>query len=125
MQEYNDHAIKVLSSKDIKWILKYAKGYTTKQYLEEAFKYHTISFATRVNHVITSIIVMIVGENKHYVVLLWTNGSYKAIREAMIYFRDLSKRSTVLFHSQNNIVKNHRCAVSGEKSGKTYFKMVV
>lgn len=116
---------KKLDSKDIKWIIKYAHGYTTKKHLQEAFKYHTISFATRVNHTVTSIVVMIVGKDKHYVALLWTNGSYRAVRESMLYFRELSKKSTVLFHSRNDIVKNHRITVNSEKSGRVYYKMVV
>lgn len=121
----NKEEFKKLDSKDIKWIMKYAHGYTTKKHLQEAFKYHTISFATRVNHTVTSIVVMIVGKDKHYVALLWTNGSYKAIRESMLYFRELSRTSTVLFHSQNTIVKNHRQIVNGENSGRVYYKMAV
>jgi len=118
-------SVKVLYARDIKWILKYANGFTTKQHLRDMFKYHNISFAIKENNVITSIVVMMVGQGKHYVALLWTNGSYRAIRESMLYFRDLAQKSTVLFHSRNNIIKNHRSSVSGEKSGKIYYKMVV
>lgn len=116
---------KKLDAKNINWILKYAYAVTSKKNLQDAFKYVNISFAIRINKVVQSIVVMIVGEGKHYVVLLWTNNSHRAIKDVALYFRDLAKKSTILFHSQSNIARNHRTNVSGAVTGKSYFKAVV
>lgn len=116
--------VKKLDVKDVDWIMEYAHEYISRKNLEDSFKYNNLSVATRMDGVVASIIVMIVGDGKNYVSLLWTNGSYGAIREAMVFFRDLAKTTRLLFHSQNKILFKHRKHVIGDKTNKTYFEMV-
>lgn len=114
-----------LSAKDIGWILSTVGDLANREFLEASFKAKNLSHAIRVNGKPSVIIVMIIGQAGHYVSLLWTDNSYAAIKHAMLYFRALAQKTTVLFHTKGDIIKNHRCMSGGLQSGKRYYQMVV
>lgn len=116
---------RLLTAADIGWIMGYAHEVTTHKQINDAMKCVNISFALSYENNPCVIIVIMIGSGKHYVPLLWTDGSYRGVKWAMLFFKELAKKEVVLFHSMNCVAKNHRITVNGEKSNRVYYKAVV
>lgn len=118
--------VKLLRMEDAPWIESVCGEIAEADYIREMFlsgaSGHAVCFDG--DDDASVILVTLPGDTMHYIALLWTNGTFRAVKYAARSMKELCRSHTVLFNTLGDIAKRHRKTVRGE-SGREYFEAVV